>query len=250
MTGEPTDLQAIVESCIVENSSDGWACFLSEFGPLVRRAYHARAAATTFEEFESWFPGWLYYGRKLHSAYRGLQAKIHRGECLTPDEKNQYLSNYVASIVRSGVAEFFRENRKDSCQHVSDSILAEIPGEAASSEETLPDSVLAVLPRLTPELRVPFWLRYFPVMGTLSSEDTAWVVERSGLAAEEVTKLVANEADLNRGRQKPLSSEFIGSLLKILPSADGKFSTVDQRVRRAILRIREHLAESAEEECE
>jgi hypothetical protein len=58
--------------------------------------------------------------------------------------------------------------------------------------------------------------------------------------------MISEEARSNRSHEKPLSSEFIGSLLNISPCADGRYSSVDQRVRRAIMKIREHLAQLAE----
>jgi hypothetical protein len=88
------------------------------------------------------------------------------------------------------------------------------------------------------------------VFGPLPAEDAAWVAERSELTAECVGEAVAQEAEAHRSHRKPLSSEFIGSLLDIPPCADGKYSAVDQRVRRAILRIREHLAKADEERDE
>lgn len=77
------DIQAILERCITENTDESWSAFLSVFGPLIRRVYHAHADATGSSEFETWFPGWLFYERKLHAAYRSLQTKIRSGECLT-----------------------------------------------------------------------------------------------------------------------------------------------------------------------
>ena len=59
--------------------------------------------------------------------------------------------------------------------------------------------------------------------------------------------VVAQEAEANRSHEKPLSSEFIGCLINIPPCPDGRYSTVDQRVRRAIVRILEYLAQAGEE---
>jgi hypothetical protein len=102
MVEKHTDLQAILERCIAENSDEAWSAFLSAFGPLIRRVYLAYADAVGFSEFEPWFPGWLFCERKLHAAARGLQAKIHRGERLTAESQDHYLVNYFASIVASG----------------------------------------------------------------------------------------------------------------------------------------------------
>jgi hypothetical protein len=246
MSQEPVpNPQTTLERCIVENSNDAWAAFLSEYAVLIRRVYHAHADAGEFVEFEGWFPGWLYHERKLHSAYRALQARIRDGECLREASQQRYLSNYVATIVRSAAAEFVQERRPQS-ECVPDSHLARHPAAQEPDDRHLREPILAVLPRLPAELRVPFWLRYVPVFGPLSPEDAAWVAERSGLTAEQVGQAVAGEVEANLSRQHPLSSEFIGSLVNIPPCGDGRYSTVDQRVRRAIVRIRELLLATGE----
>lgn len=247
MGEKPPDLQTILERCVTENSNEAWTLFFSAFGPLIRRVYHAHADAISFSEFEPWFSGWLYCERKLHAAYRALRAKVDSGECLTPDNQDRYLANYLATVVRAAAAEFHRERRPVAPCQAPDAVLSAVPAAQSESDRELQSRVLAVLPRLPPELRVPFWLRYYQVFGPLPPEDAAWVAERSGLTADRVAEAVAQEAEAHRAHRKPLSSEFIGSLLDIAPCADGKYSTVDQRVRRAILRIREYLAEVDEE---
>jgi hypothetical protein len=239
--------QEILERCIVENSSDAWKAFFTQYAPLVRRVYHAHADAAWFRDFESWFPGWLYHERKLHAAYRALRAKMDSGECLTLDSQDRYLTNYLATIVRGAAAEFCCERRPVTPRQVPDAVLSAVSEAAAPDASDLQGRVLAVLPRLAPDLRIPFWLRYFQVFGPLPAEDAAWVAERSGLTADGVAEVVSQEAESNRTHHKPLSSEFIGTLINIPPCADGRYSTVDQRVRRAIVRIREHLAQAAEE---
>jgi hypothetical protein len=247
MATQPTEPQAILERCITENSDAAWTAFLCAFGPLIRRVYHTHADARNFADFESWFPGWLFYARKLHSAYRGLQAKVQSRECLTVESQDQYLANYFASIVRSAVAEFARERYPQTESQAPESFLATIPAAPLEGGQELHNEILDALQHLPPELRVPFWLRYYAVLGPLTARDTAWVADQVGLAVERITEMVLHEADANRRHQKPLSSEFIGSLLNISPCTDGRYSTVDQRVRRAIVRIREHLALAAEE---
>jgi DNA-directed RNA polymerase specialized sigma24 family protein len=239
--------QEILERCIVENSSDAWEAFFSQNALVVRRVYHAHAEAAWFPDFESWFPGWLYYERKLHAAYRALQAKIRSGECLTLDSQQRYLANYLASIVRAAAAEFCSERRPSAPRQVPDAVLSAVPAADPPEPDDLRARLLSVLPHLPPDLRVPFWLRYYQVFGPLSAEDAAWVAERSGLTVECAAEVVAEEAESNLSHHKPLSSEFIGCMLNIPPCADGRYSTVDQRVRRAIVRIREHLAQAAEE---
>mgnify|MGYP005848732631 CR=1 FL=1 len=246
MAQESQDVQEILERCIVENSDDAWAKFLATFGPLVRRVYHAHADPAGFREFESWFPGWLYHTRKLHAAYRALQGKVGSGECLTLASRQHYLANYLATVVRAAVAEYCRERRPLTPRQVPDAVLSAVPEVATSDAGDLQRSICSFLPHLPPDLRIPFWLRYFQVFGQLSSEDVAWVAERSGLTAQQVEEAVAQEADAHSSRHKPLSSEFIGFLLNIPPCGDGRYSTVDQRVRRAIVRIREHLAEEGD----
>jgi hypothetical protein len=241
------DLKAILEHCITENSNEAWTLFLSTFGPLVRRVYHAHADAKGYSHFESWFPGWLYYERKLHAAYRGLQTKIQRGECPTLESQERYLTNYFATIVRTAVAEFAHQESAKVGGHYSAFVLFSMPAPSSVTERDLYDQIRTVLSDLPPELRVPFWLRYYSVFGPLSETDAAWVAEKRGLSVGDITLMVLQEASANFHRQKPLSSEFIGSLLNIRPSADGRYSTVDQRVRRTILRIRESLTKAVEE---
>lgn len=247
MVQTPAEAQGILERCITENSDEAWAAFLCAFGPLIRRVYHAHASATSFSEFESWFPGWLFYERKLHAAYRGLQAKVHSGECSTVDSQAQYLCNYIATIIRAAVAEFVKDQRLKVGVQVPDTVLAGFPGSSPGVGEELYHELLEALAQLSPELRVPFWLRYYLAMGPLSSSDTAWVAERLGWSPERVTETVASEADSKAGHQKPIRSEFIGLMLGIPPCVDGRYSTVDQRVRRAIVRVREYLAQTSKE---
>lgn len=239
--------QEILEHCIVENASEAWEAFFARYAPVVRRVYHAHAEAAWFADFESWFPGWLYHERKLHSAYRALRAKVDSGECSTLDGQDRYLANYVATIVRAAAAEFCHERRPAAAKQVSDAVLSAVPAPATPTASDLHGRIVAVLPRLPPELRIPIWLRYFTVFGPLSAEDAAWAAERSGLTASRLAEVVAHEAEANRSHQKPLSSEFIGSLINIPPCADGRYSTVDQRVRRAVVRIRELLVQASEE---
>jgi hypothetical protein len=118
-------------------------------------------------------PGWLYHERKLHAAYRALQTKIHTGKCLTLASQQQYLANYFASIVRAATAEFCLERSSRVARQVPDAVLSAIPEIAAPNTDVLQGRILSVLPRLPPDLRVPFWLRYFRVFGPLSETDTA-----------------------------------------------------------------------------
>ncbi|GIW89994.1 MAG: hypothetical protein KatS3mg109_0426 [Pirellulaceae bacterium] len=247
IVNKPPDFQAILERCITENSNDAWTLFFSAFRALIRRVYHAHGDAVSFPEFECWLPGWLYYERKLHAAYRALRAKVDSGECSTPVTQERYLANYLATIIRAAAAEFHRERRSDFPRQVPDADLSAVPAAESPPDPDMQGRVLAVLPLLPPDLRIPFWLRYYRVFGPLTPEDAAWVAERSGMTAKRVTEAVAREAEMHRSRRKPLSSEFIGSLLGIAPCGDGEYSTVDQRVRRAILRIREQLADAGEE---
>jgi hypothetical protein len=237
----------IIELCIAQNTSDAWEAFFARYAPVVRRVYHAHAEAAWFPDFESWFPGWLYHERKLHSAYRALRGKVDSGECSTLESQDRYLANYVATIVRAAAAEFCHERRPAAAKQVPDAILSAVPAPATPAPSDLYGRIIAVLPQLPPELRVPFWLRYFSVFGPLPAEDAAWVEERSGQTAGHVAEVVVQEAEANRSHHKPLSSEFIGSLINIPPCADGRYSTVDQRVRRAVIRIRELLAQASEE---
>ena len=171
MSRDATDPLEILERCIVENSSDAWAALLAEYASVVRRVYHAHADAAGFPDFEAWFPGWLYYERKLHAAYRSLQAKIRSEDCPTAPSQRHYLANYLAAIVRSAVAEFCHEHKAVTTRQVPDAVLSAVPAAVAPADSDLEGRIRAILLRLTPDLRIPFWLRYLQVFGPLPTGD-------------------------------------------------------------------------------
>ena len=247
MTDHFESLQHLLERCITENTSEAWSGFFSAFRSLIQRVYHAHADAQRVPEFESWLPGWLYYERKLHAAYRAVRRKVESGDCKDADAEDLYIRNYIARIVRSAIAEFAREQRPKTESLAPESFLDTIPAAPHEGGEELHTGILEALQRFPPELRIPFWLRYYAVFGPLSGTDEGWVTVQTGLPADRIAEMLLQQADANPRHQKPLSSEFIGSLLNIPPCTDGRYSTVDQRVRRAIVRIREHVAQAAKE---
>jgi hypothetical protein len=249
MSSQPASSRQVVERCIVQNTDEAWRGFFVTYGDLIRRAFLAAAGPSDWDEFQSWFPGWLFWKRKLHSAYRALLQKVNTGECPTPETQAGYLGNYLAGIVRTALADFHKDRTARETTR-DPQLLAQTEGPGppvpASPGGDLALHVRSALAKLQPELRVPLVLKEYDALGPLSEEDLHWTANLSGRPAPEVRGAIDAEAGHHRGRRFPLSSAFIGRLLGIEPGPDGRCSTVDQRVRRARLRVRTLVAESAQ----
>jgi hypothetical protein len=61
-----TTPREILETCIIENTSEAWTAFFSHHASVIRRVYHPPPPDTAgFLEFQAWIPGWLFYEKKL-----------------------------------------------------------------------------------------------------------------------------------------------------------------------------------------
>jgi DNA-directed RNA polymerase specialized sigma24 family protein len=188
-------------------------------------------------------------GQRLESAHAWLEQKVRDGQCPTASDQEHALRNYLQQTVRSGVGDFFRERSGRSMatrsqRHLRDDTAQSLPARSdrisAVDQERLSE-LRGHLDSLPPSLRVPFRLRYYGACGPLPPEDLRWVAEQSGLLAEEVEERIRGELQDHQGAEFPLGAEFIGALLDIPPAADGRFTTVDQRVSRARQRLRARL---------
>jgi DNA-directed RNA polymerase specialized sigma24 family protein len=237
---------------IVLGQAGPWAELLGALDDLVVGTFRGSAPPHQSHlagEFQAWLPGWLMEGQRLESAHAWLEGKVQDGSCPAADDQERALRGYLQQAVRSGVGDFFRERSGRSAGARSQLPLRD---EAAEALQARPDRISAAdqerlsqlrqhLDGLPPSLRVPFRLRYYGACGPLPPEDLRWAAEQSGLPAEEVQSRVQAELQAHQGAEFPLGADFIGALLHIPPAADGRFTTVDQRVSRARQRLRELL---------
>jgi DNA-directed RNA polymerase specialized sigma24 family protein len=250
--GSPSLLE-LLRLCIVDPPMGPWEQLLSALADLIGSVYRSTAPARQadrLEEFRGWLPGWLVVGQRLEAAHDWLDEQIRLGTCPTETQQEQALRNYLRQTIRSGVGDFFRERVGRSTGSAGRQSLSP---EVAATLETRPDRIPAAdeealkgirthLATLSFTLRVPFRLRYYQACGPLPPDELAWVSEQSGLPPETVSQRIRDELGRNQGTDFPLSSAFIGGLLGIPPSAEGRFNTVDQRVSRAQQAIRKRLA--------
>jgi hypothetical protein len=248
MNSQPPSRRQIVECCIVHNSDEAWFAFFAAYGDLIQGVFlaGARAHQGDWDDFRSWFPGWLFCKRKLESANRALLQKIASGECLTDQAQDDYLCNYIAGIVRSSIAEFFQD--RAPLQTTRDpQLLAQIEAHhPPAADDDLDVRVRAALAQLPADQRVPLILKEYDALGPLSDADLQWLANKAGLTPAQVLQAIEPQVQRNRGRRFSLSSAFVGCLLRIESSPDGRCLTIDQRVRRARLRVRALLAKNAE----
>lgn len=246
MSTEETPLVTAIEFCLVRSDDEAWRDFFTVAERLIEGAFLKRGQRNDFHEFRQWFQGWLFSERKLHSAYRALTSKTDSGELATDESQEAYLSNYLANVVRSGVSEFYEE--RASGEHPeAEEARREASGEASQREDRRA-RVVESLAQLPPEIRVPFWLKYYHVCGLPTTDDISWIAEQTGMSPREITNLVQDEAADRLEQKYPLSSAFIGGLLGIPATVDGSYAAVDQRVRRALLRLRQSLSETGHRE--
>lgn len=223
-------------ACINTNDNAAWAAFRARYHELVRRVFAAYARSSRPNEFIEWLPGWLYVGHKLHFGYRAYLRQLEAGASADAT----YLENYLAACVRSAVADFFNEQAGPARTF-------EPPVDPTSGtrwEEVYEDiaRLRTVLDRLQMEIRVPFRLRYYHVLGPLTDDEADWTARQTGRDASEIRRRIDDSARQTQGREFPLDADFIGQLLNIEPRASGGYhSIIDQRVRRARVRIRELL---------
>jgi DNA-directed RNA polymerase specialized sigma24 family protein len=257
MSTSSTSILDLLRLCIVQGQTGPWEGMLAAIEELVASTYRAEAPAhqtDLMEEFRTWLPGWLAAGQKLERAHEWLEERVSSGDCRVRDEQEGALRNYLRRTIRSGVGDFFRERSGRSAGARSlRPLTAEVAREVHDREDRIPAEdrhrLVEVRERLAAlpfTLQVPFRLRYFESCGPLSAQELAWAAEQSGLPQDRIEDLIKEEAERNRGAEFPLGADFIGQLLAIPPGADGRYTTVDQRVCRARQRLRERLASEDE----
>ncbi len=233
---EPTEsVTQLLRRCVLEGRAGPWAELLSKVDQIVRGGFlSAGGTPADLAEFLGWFPGWLFEERKLQALIRSLRAKLETGETPDADSQDAFASNYFARIVASAKADFFREKQPRERPVDPHAISGVVPTAAGRTESVAVsvDEIKWALLELPFEIRIPFRLKYYASVGPLLPDEGQWISDRSGQESSAVVRLVDEEFNSNLGRAFPLSSEFIGELLGILPSLTGKNTTVDQRISR------------------
>ena len=244
MSRSSESIARLVRLCVVEGRSGPWTDLISGAEQIIRSAFiSAGGTPRDLEEFLDWFSGWLFHERKLPALIRSLAKKEETGECLDTESQDAFTCNYFVRIVASGKAEFHAEKQPRE-KPVDPLVLSQRVDETVDRTESIEsnlDDVKQAIAGLPPEIRIPFRLKYYAACGPLASEEEQWISERSSPAGESVARIVDQEFNDHRERKYPLSSEFIGELLGIPPSPTGRNTTVDQRVTRALAKLREIL---------
>lgn len=259
MSDAPPTLVHLLRLCIVRGPAGPWSELLTLLQELIERAF--RSAAPDHQrgligEFREWLPGWLITGQRLEDAHTWLNERVRGGECPSANEQEGALRNYLHQVIRSGAGDFFRERvggRSEAAR-----ALRQLPQDAVSEQEARSERLSATdqeslalarecLAALPLSLRVPFRLQHFEACGPLLADEIAHVAERSGLPPETVTRRIDAELRAHQGAEFPLSAEFIGQLLGISPSGDGRFGAVHARVSRARQRLRDQLGPGDEQ---
>jgi DNA-directed RNA polymerase specialized sigma24 family protein len=202
---EPTKLDApppdpldLLADCINRNDGAAWEAFLARYQPLIRRVFVARADAARADEFLDWFPGWLFSGQKVHAAYRACLRAQADGRCPDAGTAAAFLENYLAACVASGVGDFFRER---AAPRRVPAALDSLAAPAASSRDEV-ERMEGALDQLPPDIRVPFRLRYWHALGPLQRAEEEWIAQATGSGADEVHRLIAEEAQARRAQAK------------------------------------------------
>lgn len=221
-----TPLSQLIVDCLIEGNSASWPRLLSQIEELVRRTFFSVEATLPYATFQNWFPGWLYSERKLVAAHRALQQKVATGEIASSGEADRYLRNYLVPVIHSAIGDWQRQHKP---LRTSPGSRNEPGRHEAAGDET--ERVRSELFHLSPELRVPFWLRHIQALGDLPEYDLVWIAELSSLSRQRVEDEIATEAQ--RVFPKSIASEFIGELLQLHCLSNGKYAAVDQRIRRA-----------------
>lgn len=234
-----SNLLHLIRLCAVrkEAGSEAWSQLLREIDGLARSGFARYGSARDMEEFVQQFPGWLFRRDKLSMVEMALRKKIDAGEVSGLEQEEHFAKNYLARIIKSAVAEFYREFARHDDTHAADLL------QAASSERPGDDrmqDIVAELLKLPMRLRVPFRLRHYAALGPLLEDEMQFIEEQSGLPRPKAAELIESEFQKNNHRDFPLSSAFIGQLIGITDD-DPKSNVVNQRIRRAQLRLVENL---------
>lgn len=233
---------AVIELCLVQGDDAAWRAFMVSFEPVLRQAHAPAGRGMKYDEFASWFPGWLFEKRGLHSAYVALRRRIDAGECGTRELQVTFLRGYVVKLVRTAIADMYRTDRRPLPPEARERLYPDQTDRCLEAEQL--DQLRSALLSLEPQLRIPFWLRHYRALGPLSPEDLEFVSRKSGLPPDQIQEELESQARENANRVQPITSETMGILLDLPPDANGKYVAVDQRVRRARTRLRAMLADS------
>lgn len=238
-TEEPILLR-IVRS-LRNGDHDQWSELIAAMSNLVQRGFFkAGGRIRDAGEFQDWFPGWL-YGKRIEALSTALEEKTASGECPDAASQNAFLENYLASAINSAVADFHKRDRRVRSFHEAE----DFPGRASRTDDAefreQRQRLHSALAELPDNVRVPFRLKFYAVVGPLTEADIEYLTAQSGLRPNEIRRLIETELRNNAGKKSPISSLFIGGLLGIPAADDGRNTTVDQRVARARGRLRKRL---------
>lgn len=239
MEPSPSNLLHLIRLCAVRKdaTSEAWSELLREIDDLVRRAFYRHAAGREVEEFLQQFPGWLFIRDKVSMVEVALRKKIDAGEVSGPEQEERFARNYLAKVIQSAVAEFYRESPRHDDSHSADVLRAESTEPASDDRMEL---VAEELLKFALPDRVPFRLRHYAILGPMPDDELEFIEQQSGLPRAKAAELIENESRRNQTRDYPLSSAFIAQLVGITDD-DPKSNVVNQRIRRAHLRLVESL---------
>lgn len=227
------DALQLLESCLFVGRDEDWSQFLTRYGNHVQKVFFGCQTNLDFEDFVLYFPGWLFEKNKLAALHRALKGKVDSGECVTPKQQDRFTCNYLAHVVRSAVGDWHRQHPPlpVSTLRSETEPAASSPPEVEHAEQM--EQIREMLRKLSADLRAPFWLRHFRALGPLDTVDVQWIAERTSAPFASVEASILQEANGLSNPDRPLSSQFIGELLGIPPSSQGKYPAVDQRIFRA-----------------
>lgn len=216
----------LLADCICDRANEPWRQLLSHFDENLRRHFFAKslgARQSDYEEFCAFFPGWLLLHRKLETMYASV--------CAEHDPTPEYAENYFGRIIASGVAEFHRRDRLIGGPGLSVDCEREADHSRLELAEKL-DELVEVIQQLKIDVRVPFKLRFYTVLGNLTGEEEVWLAKQAELSVKTLRRAIDREASENAGRSQPLKTPFLAAALGISRAA------VDQRIYRAKQLIR------------
>ena len=241
---EHNAIVSLVRRCVVLGYDGPWDDLLARLDSTIKK----KTPPTRTDEFCDWLAGWLIEGQRFESSLRWLDEKIRSRECISMDDQEKALENYLAQTVESGVGAFFREQWGRQTQanvqrfaEGQDEIIEQRPNRISADDESRIAEIRQYLSELRPEQRVPFWLRYYESLGPLQPEDLEWIGRQCSLSVDSIRERIEAEVKEHQTAEIPISAKFIGQLLGIRPSADGRYLTVDQRISRVRTRLRSRL---------
>jgi hypothetical protein len=234
-----SNLLRLIRLCAVRKdaSSDVWRELLREIDDLIRRGFYAHGSGRDLEEFLQQFAGWLFLRDKVSMVELAVRKKIDAGEVSGPEQEESFARNYLARIIQSAVAEFYRESPRHDDSHSAEVLRAESM-EPASDDRR--ERVAEELLKFALSDRVPFRLRHYAALGPMRDDELEFIEQQSGLPRGKAAELIESEFHRNEKREFPLSSAFIGELIGISDD-DPKSNVVNQRISRARLRLVENL---------